>query len=393
MKSSTRDLLLHGTLIIVGLCAFFWGLVMAQAYLVPITVAGLLAMLVLPMSNWMERKGMNRVLAALCATLVLLALCVAFVGVLGLQVRSFASDWPEIKQEIMPQLEKLQEEITARTGLTVKEQNEQIGLDLNNEGAHASPEEDGSEVEEADEAEEEQPAHAAAAREGTDRGQGSQAGSMVDAARTFVMGFLGFMVSFILVFVYIFFFLLYRHKLSNTILKLVPEDQRGRTRRTITEAAAISQKYLMGRLILIVCLTVLYSTGLLISGVEHAIIISLLAAILSLLPFVGNFIGAFLALIMAFVSGVEPMGIVGVVITFAVAQVVETYVLQPFILGDKLDLSPIMVIMVVVLGEAVWGLAGLAVAIPLLGIVKVICDRVPVLEPLGYLLGQDKKKE
>ena len=130
-----------------------------------------------------------------------------------------------------------------------------------------------------------------------------------------------------------------------------------------------------------------------ISGIEHAIIISVLAAILTLLPFIGNVIGFLLALGMALLSGVDTWGVVGVVITFSVAQFVESYILEPYVVGDKLDLSPIMVILVVLLGETIWGLAGLAIAIPLLGIVKVICDHVPVLEPLGYLLGQEKEKE
>ncbi len=393
MKKTTRDLILYATLIIVGLCAAIWGLAEAQSFLVPITVAALLAMLVLPVCNWLERKGMNRGLASLLSTLAILIFCVALVGGLGLQMRSFASDWPEMREQMIPMVEQLQKEIAERTGLTVQEQNEKVGFDVVSNGSNGVQAENGATAREIDEIAAEGRTDAAAGTEGQEDGNGPRAGPMVKAAGSFLMGFMGFMVSFLLVFIYIFFFLLYRHKFSNTILKMVPDEERPETRRVITNAATISQKYLMGRLVLMVCLTVLYSIGLLISGVEHAIIISVLAAILSLLPFVGNFIGFFIALGMAMLGGADGMMALGILITFVVTQFVETYVLQPYILGDKLNLSPIMVIMVVILGESIWGLAGLAVAIPLLGILKVICDHVPVLEPFGYLLGQEQKKD
>ncbi len=392
MKKTTRDLILYSTLIIVGICAVIWGLVVAQGYLVPLTVAALLAMLVLPLCNWLERKGLNRALASLLSTLAILLFCVALVGGLGLQVRSFASDWPEMKAQMIPKVEQLQNEIENRTGLTVQEQNQKIGLDLVNNGSNGAKEEDEPVERGSGEEVEAESANATPGTEDQEQENGPSAQPMVKAAGSFIMGFMSFMVAFLLVFIYIFFFLLYRHKFSNTILKIVPDEERSETRRLISTAAAISQKYLVGRLVLMVCLTVLYATGLLISGVEHAIIIAALAAVLSLLPFVGNFIGFFIALGMALLGGADGMMALGILITFVVTQFVETYVLQPYILGDKLNLSPIMVIMVVVLGESIWGLAGLAVAIPLLGIVKVICDHVPVLEPIGYLLGQDKKK-
>lgn len=392
MSNTTRDLILYSTLLILGVCAFVWGLVVAQSYLVPLTLAALLAMLVMPVSNWLERRGLGRGLASLLSTLVILLCCALMVGGLGLQMRNFVTDWPEMKKRIIPQVEKAQQEIADRTGFTVKQQNEKIGLDMVDNSAEQPVKEGGSIVNEAGTTEGNTEEDAGVGTEGAGGDSGPSAGAVVETAGTVLMGFVGFMVTFLLVFVYIFFFLMYRHKFSNTILKFVAEEKRGSTRRVISDAASISQKYMMGRLVLILSLAVLYSIGLLVSGVEHAIIIAVLAAILTLLPFVGNAVGFLLAMGMALLSGVPILGVVGVVITFVVAQFVESYVLEPYVVGDKLNLSPVMVILVVLLGETIWGLAGLAMAIPLLGIAKVVCDHVPVLEPFGYLLGQDKKK-
>lgn len=212
---------------------------------------------------------------------------------------------------------------------------------------------------------------------------------MASTAGSFISQFFSFLGNFLLTFVYIFFFLLYRNKFRNSILKMVPEDKRELTEEVLTKSTKISQNYLFGRLILIICLAVLYSIGLTVSGVKHAILISILAAVLSLIPYIGNIIGYFLAVGMAFFSGSGATGAIGVTITFAIAQFVESYILEPYIVGDKVDLNPIFTIIVVVLGGAVWGVVGMIIAIPALGIVKVVFDQIPVLRPLGYLFGEE----
>lgn len=170
---------------------------------------------------------------------------------------------------------------------------------------------------------------------------------------------------------------------------MAPDEKRDKTKKVLSDSTQISQSYLTGRLILIIFLAVLYSAGLSISGVKHAILISVLAAVLSLIPYIGNIIGFFLAIIMAFFSGSNLMGALGVAITFAIAQFVESYILEPYIVGDKVNLNPIFTIIVVVLGGAIWGILGMLIAIPALAIIKIVFNHIPVLQPYGYLFGQE----
>ena len=149
----------------------------------------------------------------------------------------------------------------------------------------------------------------------------------------------------------------------------------------------------MGKLILIVLLAVLYAIGLSIAGVKHAILISILAAVLSLIPYLGNIIGFFLAMAMALFAGGDTTGLIGVVITFSVAQFVESYILEPYVVGEQVDIHPIFTIIAVVLGGAVFGVVGMIIAIPVFGIIKVVCDHVKVLHPIGYLLGDQKEEK
>jgi predicted PurR-regulated permease PerM len=203
------------------------------------------------------------------------------------------------------------------------------------------------------------------------------------------MSFFGFLGNFLLTFIYVFFFLLYRVKFTKSALKMAPDDRRDKTRKIIHESVLISQNYLFGRMLLILFLAILYSIGLSLSGVEKAILISVLAAVLSLMPYIGNVIGFFLAVAMAFISGSGLTGLVGVTITFSVAQFVESYILEPYVVGEKVNINPVFTIIVVVLGGAVWGIIGMLIAIPALGIMKVVFDRIPSLQPLGYLFGEE----
>lgn len=175
-------------------------------------------------------------------------------------------------------------------------------------------------------------------------------------------------------------------------LKLAPGNRQEKTRLIINKTAGIAQKYLVGKFILIILLAVLYSLGLGISGVQNFILISFIAAFLSLLPYIGNIIGFFLALVFGFLTTGETSILVGIIITFGVVQFVESYVLEPYVVGDKVNIHPFIVILAVIAGNMIWGITGMILAIPVLGILNVIMRNVPALEPFGYLLSTDEEE-
>jgi predicted PurR-regulated permease PerM len=85
--------------------------------------------------------------------------------------------------------------------------------------------------------------------------------------------------------------------------------------------------------------------------------------------------------------------IFGVLITYATVQFFQTYILEPLVVGAEVNINPLFTIIVLVAGELVWGIPGMVLAIPLLGIVKIICDHIEPLKPYGFLIGQEKKKK
>jgi predicted PurR-regulated permease PerM len=382
-KIKSLHLLLYSTLLIVGVYFFFLGLVRGKSFLAPIAVAAILAMVILPVANWFEHKGMKRVWAALCADLLILFFFAVLTGILAFQVKRFSKEWPSMQQKLEPKINQLQQYISEKTGLTIEEQKQKIQETVQGAASSGGSGQSAGAGKSEQQAGQDQPQQQASGQT-----QGPDGGLMANAG-SFIMKFIGFIGTCMLVLVYILFFLLYRKKFKDSLIRMAPADQKAKTGTLIANAAEVSQNYLFGRLIEIVFVAIVYSIGLLLSGVQNAILISILGAVLILIPYLGNVIAYVLALGFALFSGGDMGQVIGVTITFGLTQFIETYTLEPYLVGGKVNLNPVATILVVVLGNALWGVVGMLVAIPALGIAKVIFDNVPVLNPLGYLLGEE----
>lgn len=378
MENRARMILTYFVLLVVGLFFFFYGLVEAKSFLAPLSVAALLAMVVVPVARWLEDKGLNRAWAALSSDLLILLFFVVLGGIVSYQVNSFSQDWPQIKERIEPKINDLQEYVADKTGISIQQQNQNLPILGGAAGTNIQPGE--TEPNQQEEAQ----------RQSASKSEFQQPdGSIMSSAGSYMMRLIGFLGTFLLTFVYIFFFLLYRSKFRKAFIKMAPEEKKEATKKILSGSVKVANGYLFGRLILIVILAVIYSIGLSLSGVRQAVFISILAAVLSLIPYIGNIIGYMLALVLAFISGSGLTGALGVTATFALAQFVESYVLEPYIVGDKVNLDPTFTIIVVVLGGTMWGIIGMLIAIPALGIAKVVFDNIPALNPLGYLFGTE----
>lgn len=415
MQRKAKEILFYSTLLVLFLYFLFWGLVSAKAFLAPLAVAAILAMVVLPVARWFERKGVKRGWAALWSDLLILSFFLVLAGVLSFEVKSFMEDWPKIKQQLEPKLVQVQEFVKEKTGMPIEEQRKKISQQMPGEssmsgggqgGISGANQQQSQQQPQKQQQQGQDQSTPAAQREQQNQGlSGGQAqaagqsqrssqsqqsgGGMLATAGSFIMKFFGFLGTSLLTLVYIFFFLLYRSKFRKSVVRTVPEEKQEKTHEVMSSAVKVSQNYLAGKLILCVIIAVFYAIGLSLSGIKHAILVAVLASVLTLIPYLGNIIGFGLALGMAFFSGGSSTAIIGVCLTFGITQFLETYTLEPYVVGDKVDLDPTFTIIVVVLGNAVWGVIGMLIAIPALGIAKVIFDHVSALKPLGYMIGQE----
>jgi predicted PurR-regulated permease PerM len=85
-------------------------------------------------------------------------------------------------------------------------------------------------------------------------------------------------------------------------------------------------------------------------------------------------------------SGGDSGTLSGVVIVFSLVQFIESYVLEPYIVGDQVDIHPFFIIVSVILGNLVWGVMGMILAVPVVGIINVVFRNVDSLKVFGFLL-------
>lgn len=121
-------------------------------------------------------------------------------------------------------------------------------------------------------------------------------------------------------------------------------------------------------------------------------VITLLCGLLEIVPFIGNLTGTALTLIMALSQGGGANMAIGILITYGCVQFIQTYILEPLVVGAQVKINPLFTIIAIVIGELIWGIPGMILAIPLLGIAKIIFDNVDSLKPYGFLIAEEKKK-
>lgn len=342
-----KKILLHATLAILVIYFSILALVEAKAFLIPLATAMILALLVLPISQKLEKGRMNRVSTSLLNTFFLLLISIGFMALVSFQVKNVVDDWPKIKETMQPKVENLKSFVLEHTPISEEDLKKTEG------------------------------------QSGTIPFSGSQTGQKAADFFNAVMGFFG---DYLLTFIYIFFLLNYRHHFKDFLLKLFPDRKKDEVKKVISNSARVTQKYLVGKLFLIGLLAALYSIGLGISGVNNFILISVLAAVLSLVPYIGNIVGFGLAMTFGYLTSGESGVLIGIIITFSGAQFVESYILEPYVVGDQVDLHPFFVILSVIVGNMVWGVMGMILSIPILAIINVILLNIPSLYPFGFLL-------
>lgn len=366
-------ILLSAFLILGSLYFLFNGLVSGQDFLIPLVTAMILAMLMNPVAQKLMKWGVGRVWAVLLSDLIVVLFIASMIFLLAAQANQIAQNWEQIEKTVQPRIEQVQKFYDDNIKGSVeqfqqndesKTQNEQGGT---SNGSNDSQQQN---------------------QQKNNGASGLSLENIRNALTSIVSNIFSFLSNLLLILVYIFFFVFYQKKFENALIGLFAEKKRDHVRKVISKSAKIAQKYLFGRFILIGILAGLYMIAFTIAGIDYAIFIALLAALFSLLPFVGNFIGFGLAIVMTFISGGETAQFVGIVIAFAIIQFIESYLLEPFIVGDKVDLNPVVIIVGIVLGNIVWGIMGMLLVIPLLGIIKVVLDNISALRPLGYALDQ-----
>jgi predicted PurR-regulated permease PerM len=186
--------------------------------------------------------------------------------------------------------------------------------------------------------------------------------------------------------IYIFLILIYREKFKDFFLSLIPGDQEFIWKKDLER---VIQGYISGLTLVTLIIAALNCTGLLILGIDHAIFFGILSGVLTIIPYVGIIIGALFPLIMALITKDSMWYAVGVVIVFAVVQFLEGNFITPRITGSKVSINALAAIIALLIGGKILGIAGMILAVPAIGVFKILLSHSEHLKPFVILL-EDK---
>lgn len=319
-----------------------------KTFLLPVAFGGLFAMLFTPLSLRLIKVGIPQWLAIMICLFILLLSFAVLAGAVTYQISEFVRDWDTIRQEFMNGQATVEQYLVQEWGLVTQEQLQNVRENIAEEFSNFQS-------------------------------------WMGDFFGSFLSGLTGS----ILVLAYMVFFMLSRKRITAFILKWYPEEEQEAGRKLAYKMRQVASEYFIGRLILIVILCVFYAIGFLVFGLDYAIPVAIFAAVMSIIPYIGNIIGGIIALAIALATGGGLVVLLGVFGTMSVAQVIENNILEPWIVGSQVSLNPLFTILILIGFSILWGIAGTILAIPVGGILKVIFDRTPSMQPIGFVMGVD----
>lgn len=319
------------------------GIYFAKDFLMPLCIGGILAALFLPFCNWMEKNKLPKAIAVICCLLALLLLIFVLVSVLGYKISELINDIAILKQKGIEVVSHLQQYIFNHLNISIDEQFKII--------------------------KNEQP-------------------SYTNIAQIMIGSVTHFIYSSILLLVYFVFLLFYRSHIKNFLVKLTPKAQQLEMQQIIQKVTSVSQQYLLGLSKMIFLLWIMYGVGFSIIGVKNAIFFAILCGLLEIVPYVGNIVGTTITVLIATINGANIELLFGIVVVYGIVQLIQGWILEPLILGPQVKINSLFTILALVLGELLWGIPGVILAIPLTAILKIVFDHIHTLKPYGFLIGE-----
>jgi predicted PurR-regulated permease PerM len=318
----------------------------SAAFLIPIVFAGLLSMLMAPACRKFESWGFNRPFATIACILILVLVFALGVFIVSTQLKTFLENISTIQDRAKELMANIQSYVEQHIGITAEKQ-EAIVREQTREA---------------------------------DQSSGSMVAKLLGGLTATVSGMiLTLVVTFLMIY--------NKEQFENFFLRLFADKDTDRLKTVTEQITSVSQHYLTGRAMSVMIDATLYSIGLLIVGVKNAVILGCIASMLTVIPYVGTVLGGLMAVTMALLTQDVQTALWAAVVLFLI-QTIDNYFIEPNVVGGQVNLSALTSILGILLGGLIWGVAGMILFLPILGIIKIICDHVPELKPIGYLLGE-----
>lgn len=338
----------HYTYILLFGVLLVYVLVEARNFLYPLFMAVLFAYLLYPVVKKLERLGVPRVFANLVTIIAAMAVFISFMVLLYHLLSGFLEDFSTLQEQANHNIDELQHAIDEKFGTT---------------------------------------------NPNDDRWLRHQVNSAFEQSGSYITNWLTSLTNTVtsigLMPVYIFLMLYYRNKLEYVIYRQLPTRRHSRAMQIIDKISYVTKNYMKGVVIVILILCFINTTGLLLIGVEYAILLGVLSAIMNFIPYFGTLIGGAIPLVYTLLVQGSPHKALWVLLFFLLVQFTENNILTPNITGAQVNINPMFTILSIIVGGMIWGLPGMFVAVPFLGMFKVYCDNRGDMRVWSYLLGTE----
>lgn len=163
-------------------------------------------------------------------------------------------------------------------------------------------------------------------------------------------------------------------KLVERVASMIPRNHIEVVTRLARESNDVLGAFIRGQIVVMIALGIVYAAGLSLVGLNLGLLIGLVAGLISFIPYLGATTGVVMAVLAALVQsqGFDLQLLVLVGVVFTVGQLLESYVLTPRIVGDKIGLHPVAVIFAVMAGGQLFGFLGMLLALPAAAVINVL---------------------
>ena len=335
-------------ILVSGICLAYLAIIGKQI-LSPLIFSFLIAILLLPVSNFFEvRCKFPRAMAAIVCVILFISAIVSVFYLLGSEINNLASDWPKLKEQLYISIANLQDWIEHNFNINAAKQtryiNNQTGKLLNPNTA---------------------------------------------ALGNTVLSISSILLFLVFTFLYTFFILIKRRLLVGFLISVFDDAHSQVVYDAIDQIKYIIKKYIVGLVMEMLIVALMAFLIFSILGIQYALLLGLLTGILNVIPYVGIFSALVLSMIITMATGTGTQVLWTAASLFGI-HLIDSNILMPIVVGSKVKINALIVILGVVIGEMLWGISGMFLAIPVIAIAKIIFDRVEGLKPWGLLLGDEE---
>lgn len=193
---------------------------------------------------------------------------------------------------------------------------------------------------------------------------GSFIGGLLLSAGQKGLSLIGMFANICLLPVVLFYFLRDWDHMMGQVGELIPREWIGRARSLGKDIDSVVAEFLRGQLSVMFSLCVFYSLGLWLVGLDMALSIGMIAGLLSFVPYLGFALAFIMAVLLALLQFASLPEVFPVLLVFGIGQLIESFVLTPILVGDRIGLHPVIVILALMAGGQLFGFAGVLLALP-----------------------------